>query len=261
LAQLAAWTRSWQAGRYAFLWATVSGLFGGLASLMRPDWLLFVPFAALAGLFFARPLRRHVQLSVVMMFAVAAVMAPWWWRNLRVVRHFVPTTLQVGASLYDGLNPQATGGSEMSFVAPFVQQEQQEPFIPGEPFEYRLDRRMWNAALEWAAGHPARVVKLAAIKFVRMWNLWPNDPQNGGGLTRLITAATFAPAITAALAGIWLTRRQLWPAALCWLPAVYLTLLHLIFVSSIRYREPPMLGLLVFTAAFLTRGSRPSPAH
>jgi 4-amino-4-deoxy-L-arabinose transferase-like glycosyltransferase len=272
LAQLAAWIGSWQAAeeitptspggrRRAFVWAAASGLFGGLASLMRPDWLLFLPFAALAGLFLARPRVRHVQLSLVMMLVTAAVMTPWWWRNARVVGHFVPTTLQVGASLYDGLNPNAAGGSNMSFVEGFVKQEQRDPSLPAEPFEYRLDRRMWNAAVEWAAGHPRRVVELAGIKFLRMWNVWPNDPQNRGLLPRLLTAVTFVPAMTAALAAIWFSRRQLWPAALCWLPAVYLTLLHVIFVSSIRYREPPMLGLLVFTAAFVTRGSRPSRVH
>jgi 4-amino-4-deoxy-L-arabinose transferase-like glycosyltransferase len=261
LAQLAAWAKSWQAGRHASLWAIGAGLLGGLAALTRPDWLLFVPFAALAGLFLARPRRRNLQLSLTMMLVVGAMMAPWWWRNVRVVGHFVPTTLQVGASLYDGLNPEASGGSEMSFVPGFVEQEQQHPSLADEPLEYRLDRRMWNAAAEWAARHPARVAKLAAVKFVRMWNVWPNDPFNGGGLTGLITALTFLPAIITALAGIWFTRRQPWPAALCWLPAVYLTLLHLIFVSSIRYREPPMLGLLVFTAVFFTRGSRPSPVH
>ena len=259
VAQLAAWIQSWQADRRAELWAALSGLFGGLASLMRPDWLLFVPFAALAGLCFARPRAKHVRLSLVMMFVVAVVMLPWWWRNQGVIEHFVPTTLQVGASLYDGLNPNATGGSEMSFITPFVREERQNPSLPGEPFEYRLDRRMWNAALEWAVAHPARVIQLAAIKFVRMWNVWPNDPQNRSLVMRLITAATFLPAIITALAGVWFTRRELWPAALCWLPAVYLTLLHLIFVSSIRYREPPMLGLLVLAAAFFTRGSRPSP--
>ncbi|HEV3340847.1 MAG TPA: glycosyltransferase family 39 protein [Pirellulales bacterium] len=272
LAQLAAWTKSWQAAegttatspsalRQALLWAVVSGLLGGLGALMRPDWLLFVPFAALAGLFFVRQRARHLQLSLVMMLVTAGVMTPWWWRNARVVGHFVPTTLQVGASLYDGLNPKADGGSNMSFVSELVAKEQEHPSLPDEPFEYRLDRRMWNAALDWAAGDPRRVAELAGIKFLRMWNLWPNDPQHRGRLARLVTAVTFAPAVTAALAGIWLTRRQLWPAALCWLPAVYLTLLHLIFVSSIRYREPPMFGLLVFTAAFVTRGSRPSPVH
>ena len=35
---------------------------------------------------------------------------------------------------------------------------------------------------------------------------------------------------------------------LCWLPAVYLTLLHVVFVSSLRYREPAMLALLALAA-------------
>jgi hypothetical protein len=35
---------------------------------------------------------------------------------------------------------------------------------------------------------------------------------------------------------------------LCCLPAVYLTLLHVVFVSSLRYRDPAMLALLALAA-------------
>lgn len=263
LAQLVAWVKSWQAAqvRRSYLWAAASGLFGGLATLVRPDWLLFVPFATILGLLLAKAWLHHLKLACLMAAVVAAVMLPWWWRNFKVVGHFVPTTLQVGASLYDGLNPNANGSSEMSFVNEFNNEEQRHPSLPDEPFEYRLDRRLWSAAKHWAAENPSRVLKLAGTKFVRMWNLWPNDLRNGGVLVRVISAATFAPAMIAALGGIWCTRRQAWPAALCWIPAVYLTLLHLIFVSSIRYREPPMLGLLIFSAALVTRGIRPSPVE
>jgi hypothetical protein len=41
---------------------------------------------------------------------------------------------------------------------------------------------------------------------------------------------------------------------LCGLPAIYFTLLHMVFVSSIRYREPAMLGLIVLAAGVLVRG-------
>ena len=45
-----------------------------------------------------------------MLAALAVTMMPWWIRNYRVVGRFVPTSLQVGASLYDGWNPEAKPG-------------------------------------------------------------------------------------------------------------------------------------------------------
>lgn len=296
LMQLAAWLKSWQAasasGRlreesgdgqailWAILWAAASGVLAGLATLMRPDWLLFVPFAAVlgwavlgwvvaptgdrpggpshggAGSFI--PARVRWKLALVMLSCLTAVMAPWWWRNYRQIGEFVPTTLQVGASLYDGLNPRATGESDMWFVPRFVAAERRQG--PDErAFEARLNRRMFDAAIDWALKNPRRVIELALIKLVRMWNIWPNNPQNRGGLLRWVTAATYLPLIVLAVIGLWRERHQLWPAALVWLPAVYLTFLHVVFVSSIRYREPAMLGLLIFAAAALTRGGRPSP--
>jgi hypothetical protein len=42
--------------------------------------------------------------------------------------------------------------------------------------------------------------------------------------------------------------RRGWPYALCLGPAVYVTCLHTVFVSSIRYRHPAMLALIVLAA-------------
>lgn len=283
LLQLAAWLKCWQSDSDAAIipveqafrlfahrpvpeqarrlfYGVVSGVFAGLATLMRPDWLLFVPFAGLAGLFFTRRHKEHLTIVLMMSVGLAAVMAPWWWRNYRQVHEFVPTTLQVGASLYDGLNPRATGESDMWFVPEFVAEERGRG--PADrAFEARLDDRMFAAAIDWAAQHPRRLIELAASKLIRMWNLWPNNSQNRGVLLRLVIAVTYLPLIVLAAIGIWRQRHPIWPAAIVWLPAVYLTLLHLVFVSSMRYREPPMLGLLVFAAAALTRGGRPSSAR
>ena len=241
-------------GRTGWLaWAAASGVLGGLATLVRPDWLLFVPFAAVVGLLCNVQRRRHVMSSAVMLLGIVMVLAPWWCRNWGQVHEFVPTTLQVGASLYDGLNPRATGGSDMRFVPEFVEQERQRG-MADKAFEVRLDRRLFEAAVEWAARHPGRVSELAAIKFVRMWNVWPNDALNGGILVRLITAATFLPAVGAGFG------RHLDHAPPALADGAVLVAGGLSYAlapglrESIRYREPPMLGLLVFAAVALARG-------
>jgi hypothetical protein len=57
----------------------------------------------------------------------------------------VPTTLQVGASLYDGLHEGATGASDMRFVPAVTARERAEE-APNEPdiFEVRVDRQLEN---------------------------------------------------------------------------------------------------------------------
>jgi hypothetical protein len=59
---------------------------------------------------------------------------------------------------------------------------------------------------------------------------------------------TYGPVSVLAVVGAGLFTRRGWPYALCWLPAVYFTALHLVFVSSIRYRQPAMLTLIVLAA-------------
>ena len=191
-------------------------------------------------------------IGAVMLAGLINVMTPWWIYGVRVADCFVPTTLQVGASLYDGLNPTATGASNMNFVEQFVEDLRRERVATQretpEPFEVRLDRRFRDAALSWAREHPAHVAQLAVVKVFRTWNVWPNEPSLSSWPIRLAVCFSYVPVLILGIVGAGRTIRRGWPYLLCWLPAVYFTLLHVVFVSSIRYRQPAMLMLIVLAA-------------
>jgi len=263
LAHLGLWTGAWQATRAkrAAALATGAGLAAGAATLVRPSWLLFVPAAVVLAVALGHARRRHLALGACVLAGLVAAMTPWWVRNAQVTGHFVPTTLQVGASLYDGLHPDATGASSMEFVAQLESSErwldQYRAPDDSEPFEYRLDRRFRREALCWARSNPGRVAWLAVVKFQRTWNIWPNEPSLSSWPVRLAVLGSYVPVLVLGILGAVRSIRLGWPYVLCWLPAVYFTGLHVVFVSSIRYRQPAMLGLIVLAAGVLgTRNRR-----
>ncbi|MFO0871996.1 MAG: glycosyltransferase family 39 protein [Pirellulales bacterium] len=259
--QLVCWREAWVAAtpsadpaapRHARLWALAAGVCAGLATLMRPSWLLFSPYVLGLSLVAPAGRRRGWQVGLPLLVGLILVMAPWWWRNYRLTGRFVPTTLQVGASLYDGWRPDAEGGSDMRFVARFIEEQRSADAASTTPltgtFEERLDRRQRDAALDWARNHPARVAELVWIKLVRMWSPVPNAAEMSSGTLRIVTAVGLLPLL---LLAAWQTARR-WRSGdfvlPLWLPALYLTNLHVIFVSSLRYRQPALLPLLVLAA-------------
>ncbi len=251
------WALAWRASAKPLLgWSLASGIAAGLATLMRPSWLLFLPFAAVIGFATVRDTRKHYLVCLVMLLGLCLTLLPWWVRNYRVAGRFVPTTLQVGASLYDGISPTATGASDMQFVGQFVAEQRAADAQPGASttglFEDRLDARLRRASIDWARTNPWRVLTLVKVKLARMWSPVPNANEFQSRWLRLILAATYTPVIALALVGAWRFARRDWPYLLCVLPALYFTCLHIIFVSSIRYRQPAMLPLIILAAGVIT---------
>ncbi len=257
--QVICWVAAWrcESRTRCMLFAVIAGVLAATATLVRPSWLLFTPFAVLIGLLFSGRRLRQLAIGGCMLLALVAGMMPWWIRNSQITGRFVPTTLRAGASLYDGLNPSATGASDMSFMTHFIDEQRRMDAAATKPllstFEYRLDRRLGDAAVAWARSHPSRVAQLAGIKLVRMWNVWPNAAEFQSWPLRLIVMLGFAPLFVLSLCGVVAFARRGWPYVLCFLPAVYFTCLHMVFVSSIRYRQPPMLLLLVLAAGVVTQ--------
>jgi hypothetical protein len=175
--------------------------------------------------------------AVLIMSGLCIVMIPWWIRNWKVYGRFVALAVWMGASLYDGLNPNATGASNMNFLkAPDI--------WPLDELDQdaELTRRAW----EFVASHPGRALDLAIIKLARFWSPWPNAE----GFRSLGVAAASAlfvvPSLSLVFFGLWHTRKD----ARAWIllagPLLYFCVLHMIFASSMRYRVPaevPAMGL------------------
>jgi 4-amino-4-deoxy-L-arabinose transferase-like glycosyltransferase len=226
-------------------WGLIIGGTTALACYMRPSWLLAAPIFAAAIVALVRPRARTAVAAVMTLLGCVAALHPWAARNHRVTGHYVQTTLWMGASLYDGLNPSATGDSEMSFY--------DRDNLLATMSEYEVDRWYRAAAWKFARENPGQTVELAAEKFWRYWKPWPNAPQFKTWTLRIGTALWFIPLCVTAAIGLWSIRRDLWGLLIVAGPIVYFCLLHLLFVSSLRYRLPAEYPLLAASAIGIQR--------
>jgi 4-amino-4-deoxy-L-arabinose transferase-like glycosyltransferase len=223
-------------------WALGTGVALGAAVLVRPSWLLFVPLgivAPLAVTIWSRTGRgAAVRGALLVIIGVVAVMAPWWVRNARIYGRFVPTALWTGASLYDGLNPRATGASDMDW---FLSEPDIWPL--GEEAQ---DAELLARAVAFARAHPRRVLELAAIKAARYWSPWPNLKGWRSPVMMLASAFWNMPLLAAMAVGLWDRRRDARALVVLAGPLFYFSLVHMVFASSMRYRIPaevPAMGL------------------
>jgi 4-amino-4-deoxy-L-arabinose transferase-like glycosyltransferase len=231
-----------KAPRQALCAALLVGLSCGLATLVRPTWFLIAPAFALIAILRPVPRRQKLVDAALIVVAFSAVMAPWTIRNARVTGHFVPTTLWVGPSLYDGLSPQATGASDMRFI------EKDGIYRNPGISEYGADQQYRRAAWEFVRAHPSRAAELTLIKLGRFWNPFPNADQFAHWAIRLGVGLYELPVLLLAVIGSWVARKDSLKLLLAAGPVLYFALVHALFVGSMRYRLPAEYALLVLSA-------------
>ncbi len=178
---------------------------------------------------------------------VVMALVPWAARNRHVIGEWCWLTTRGGLSLYDGVGPQATGASDLGPI-------KQMPAVHGLS-EVQWSRYFQDESLKAIRADPGRIVKLAGTKLARLWNPFPNVRQYQSPLVRTISVVWTVPIFTLAVVGaLWLSirnrREGLRVAFFLLLPAVYVSVLHSLFVGSVRYRLPaiPMLEILAAVA-------------
>ncbi|QDT33667.1 ArnT family glycosyltransferase [Thalassoglobus polymorphus] len=221
-------------------WALLTGILIGLGVYTKPSWILVGPLLGFLLLAFISPRWNSGIAAVLMTLGMVLVLLPWGVRNQNVSGHFKLTTFWMGPSLYDGLNPQATGASDMRFF--------DDDQLPNEMTEYEVDKEYQRRSWEFAKANPSRVVSLAGAKLWRYWKPWPNAAQFDKALIRIGLCLYTIPVFFLAAWGAWKIWEKNWSIVVCAGPIFYFAGLHMIFVSSLRYRLPAEAPLLVLSA-------------
>jgi 4-amino-4-deoxy-L-arabinose transferase-like glycosyltransferase len=228
-----------------------AGFLAGIATHVRPTWIVVAPLLAMAVVWVARGRLAGWLAAGGVLVGCALLIVPWGLRNQRVTGHFVPTTLWLGASLYDGLRPEATGASEMGFI--------ETDGIYATETEYDADRIYRRKALEFAWANPVRVLELALNKLGRYFAVIPNADQFADWRARLLVALWSLPLLLFAARGAWLARGHTDLLVATLFSLLFFAAVHSLFVGSLRYRLPAEYPLLVLVAIGLT-GRTDQPA-
>jgi len=226
--------------------AFFSGVASAIACFARPSWILFGPACFLLFVITQKSRKLAAIHFAIFLLGITLTIAPWTYRNYQVTGHFVPLTLWMGPSLYDGLNPTATGDSDMTFY--------ESDQLSAELSEYEIDREYRRRSWSFVGENPGRFIELMGNKFVRYWKPWPNAAQFRSNICLCLAVAVFfVPLIGLAGSGFWLNRNQVWILLLTVGPIVYFSAIHLFFVSSLRYRLPAEYPLCVLAAVGFQR--------
>jgi hypothetical protein len=235
-------------------WTAILGLWLLIAATyVRPLGYLLVPavgFAAALNLPRRSPYRlsevlrpgliRAVPLTLLYSAVLALAMAPWAYRNHKLLGSWVWSTTNSGITLYDGFHQGANGASDQRFL----------PAMPAVLTMNEVARSLYFAtqARQWATAHPIGVVFLSLKKSERGWSPVPLSQDFGKLGYVLVSAAYSIPFDLLCLVGLFSSRLSRQAKLLIATPAASVTLGMLLSVGSIRYRMPAEAPLAVLAA-------------
>jgi 4-amino-4-deoxy-L-arabinose transferase-like glycosyltransferase len=220
-----------------------AGLTAGLAILVRPAMLFFLP---LACVWLVR--QRRTALALVLIVAALAVVAPWTARNVRVFHRVVLVASEGGVTFWTGNHPLARGEGDLAANPDIKRAEiafrEAHPGLSSEQLEPLYYRDAWS----YIANHPLWWTGLLAKK--AFYTIVPIGPSYTLHSTAYLAAsvASYLLLLPLAARGWWSRRRDRRPEALFVL-AASAVLAGLVFFPQERFRIPVIDPALIVCAA------------
>ena len=221
------------------------GVLGGLVSLARSVFGLFAAPLSLALWWRDRKAPRAWLWALV---CAGWILAPALWGARNKAKHgtFIPLAINGGWNLWEGFtldrDEVRRRPLEMSREAAAAGLDIRNAIACGEYFAAKTKA--------FVREHPLSAAKIVAGKFFLYWRPWPYDPHQRG--VRAALAVYFSVLFVLAALGAW-TLKDCPALAPVWALFLYLSALHSVFFTSLRYRSPLEPFLCFFAAAGLLR--------
>lgn len=135
-----------------------SGVLLGLACIVRPASLLLPGFLWLLYLFPTKHFRRGVVLGGILVTSALLTISPLTIRNYIVFKSFIPVSTNGGMNLWQGNNPNATGGYY------WPSDPKSNPLTPYLHDEVKRDQIARKLALDFIRNNPEKFFKLGFVK-------------------------------------------------------------------------------------------------
>lgn len=253
------------------------GLALGLAALAHTTMLGLIPIVILWLWLNHRTISRAWQKLTVALVVAALIISPWLMRNYLIFGKWVVST-NGGMTFWNGNNPFTTGcGWDVRIervraytgrplpeyppqgivtIAQYPLPKELETQV-GQLDELELDRRLFQAGIEFIQTRPRSWLNLTVQKLVSFWWFRPNI----GTLGRLYDPEWILPyqvlyvlLLPLAVSGVILSFKQSRKYSLFYLCFAYFTVAYVAFNVVTRYRFEIEQFLLFFASLTLTQG-------
>jgi 4-amino-4-deoxy-L-arabinose transferase-like glycosyltransferase len=221
------------------------GVFGGLLSLTRSAFVIYLPFLCLALIIQNYLKKRSVFVVALLMIGWMLPISMWAISNWVRYQKFIPLTVQSGQGLYFGL---ARSGEEREQMKVKLIQECKELGYGPHNWIAR-DKFLRDRSIQYIKQHRLEYLTTVLINNFRFWRPWPYPPYPLS--TRIVLGIFYSTVFMLCLIGVFSLRGKL----IDFLPILFYfagsTVGHSFFDVTFRYRVPLEPFLCIFAAAGL----------
>lgn len=229
-----------------------ASIFLVLSILLRPIFDLLSIFLIIffSYYYFNSGILKTIQRIVFYVIIYVLMMLPWWIHQYSKYGEFVRLNLGDGIVLYSGNNPLNKSGGGV--LDPIKGPDMDMSFFDSIDNPIEKNKQMKAKALNYINSNPINFIKMMGVKFIRFWRLWPYSPQYEKPVYMVASVFSYGICLLFSLGYlINLTVNELKKIFPILMIISYLCLIHMVTISSIRYRLPIEPFLIIFASKFL----------